>query len=520
MPAIPVHHTDTSDDPWDGNAAVTELDKSLGPKVIRWEYAWEDKGEVDPDADASDKEDFAFPHHFVRDGRPAAASTKACSSAIGVLNGGMGGSRIPDSDREGVYKHLIAHLRDSGVPENQLPELKSAEPQRARKPRARRELARQPEYRIMSRPGTLEIRDASASPSGLVEVFGKVIVYGVPYEVVDFWGSFTETIHYGAFTPLANRADLDVRFLFNHKDMPLARSGAEASLILTDTPEALCVTAYLDPRMSAANDLIVAMQRGTVTQMSVGMVVDPAGDVWTGEDELGLPNVRDIYMLADVFDVSAVTFPASPTTSIALAQRMWSSVPVASRERTRRLWSVARDRRAGRTLSQHEADMLMHAIERLYTADTDAGADGARRAAPTAQDAAVAEALAEAHAAISKALAAQAQDPDTNRDPADARVWEDLEGIQKAITQAMKDQAADGAPDADEEPETLSGDPGAYQADPDGTMSVGDGNAPGVGAEDGTGTRSASSEPASPALAHAVAVDMDLLRLRRRPATV
>lgn len=36
-------------------------------------------------------------------------------------------------------------------------------------------------------------------------------------------------------------------------------------------------TALIDKRMSSANDLIVALERGLITQMSVGMEVDPAG---------------------------------------------------------------------------------------------------------------------------------------------------------------------------------------------------------------------------------------------------
>ena len=43
---------------------------------------------------------------------------------IGVLNGGRGGTTIPDADRQGVWNHLAKHLRDADLTP---PELKSAD---------------------------------------------------------------------------------------------------------------------------------------------------------------------------------------------------------------------------------------------------------------------------------------------------------------------------------------------------------------------------------------------------------
>src|SRR5579859_962564 len=115
MPALPVHHSPTSTASWDGGAQTKALDTSNPVSVWKWMYAWVDKGAVDSGADGGDKEDYAFPHHMVSGGKPAAANVKACQSAIGILNGGMGGSRVPDSDRQGVFRHLAAHLKDAGV---------------------------------------------------------------------------------------------------------------------------------------------------------------------------------------------------------------------------------------------------------------------------------------------------------------------------------------------------------------------------------------------------------------------
>jgi len=50
----------------------------------------------------------------VKDGKVGSANIRACSGAIGVLNGGRGGANIPKADREQVYKHLAKHIKDAG----------------------------------------------------------------------------------------------------------------------------------------------------------------------------------------------------------------------------------------------------------------------------------------------------------------------------------------------------------------------------------------------------------------------
>jgi hypothetical protein len=84
-------------------------------------------------------------------------------------------------------------------------------------------------------------------------------------------------------------------------------------LTLTDSPRGLSFAAGLDPRQSLANDLAVAIERGDISQMSVGFQVDPAGDTWNSDF-----SSRIISKISVLFDVSAVTFPASPTTEIFL----------------------------------------------------------------------------------------------------------------------------------------------------------------------------------------------------------
>jgi HK97 family phage prohead protease len=123
--AIAVHHTATDDGAWDAGANEKNLSNDDGAAEYREEYAW-----VDPDADADTKAAYSFPHHFVSaEGKVGDASTVACSSGIGRLNGG---SESDDwwADRSGVHTHLAAHLTDAG---KEAPELKTDAAPKTRK---------------------------------------------------------------------------------------------------------------------------------------------------------------------------------------------------------------------------------------------------------------------------------------------------------------------------------------------------------------------------------------------------
>lgn len=109
--AVKSHDTPTSTATWDGAAAVKRLPSPMTLDKARGEFAWIDDGAV---TDGTvPKIACKFPHHEVSaDGTPGAANLTACSAGIAVLNGGRGGSSIPDADVKGVYDHLARHLRD------------------------------------------------------------------------------------------------------------------------------------------------------------------------------------------------------------------------------------------------------------------------------------------------------------------------------------------------------------------------------------------------------------------------
>lgn len=107
---IPIHHGTTDDGPFDGPATEAAIPNTEGAATFRRVFAYVDTS-MDPDTKAA----YSFIHHFWRGG-PGPASTRGCSSGIGVCNGARGGG--PGArwwgDRAGIHAHLAAHLRDAG----------------------------------------------------------------------------------------------------------------------------------------------------------------------------------------------------------------------------------------------------------------------------------------------------------------------------------------------------------------------------------------------------------------------
>lgn len=96
----PVHHTGTDDTSWDGPAAVAGAPND--PEVLWHMHAWRDSN-GDPKA----KSTYKFPHHAPRMG--SAANLAGVRNALARLSQ----ADIPENDREGVERHLRAHLADA-----------------------------------------------------------------------------------------------------------------------------------------------------------------------------------------------------------------------------------------------------------------------------------------------------------------------------------------------------------------------------------------------------------------------
>ena len=209
----------------------------------------------------------------------------------------------------------------------------------------------------------LEIRDMGGSGDA-VEIVGVPIVYNVPYVVCDLFGEFEERMLPGvASRVLAGTPD--VRLLVNHDSSKLLARTTSGTLRLSDTAIGVEMAATLDLRDSDAQNLMVRLERRDLTQMSCGFVV--GRDIWDDAFEH-----REITELADLLDVSAVTYPASPTTSIEVARRMAFAMPIESQARMRQMYV---DMRAGKPLSGANADKLVTAFHSIHSVLGSAGID-------------------------------------------------------------------------------------------------------------------------------------------------
>lgn len=112
------HSTGTDDAAWSAGTNEKRVKKDQARSYYSKIYAY-----YDPDGEVGNKSTYKFIHHFVGEGGdPGAASTRACSNGIAILNGGRGGANIPDADRQGIWRHLARHLRDADM---EPPELRS-----------------------------------------------------------------------------------------------------------------------------------------------------------------------------------------------------------------------------------------------------------------------------------------------------------------------------------------------------------------------------------------------------------
>lgn len=283
MPAIPVHHTETVDKPWNGPRARARLKNDADASYYKRAHAW-----YDPDGDPSAKSTYKFIHHEVDgDGNIGPANVRACISAIQILNGGRGGTNIPDADRKGVWRHVAAHLRDAGMEPAELKALMEDDGLERRAWRTER----------------LEVRELD---TGGRQIVGYAAVFN---QLSDDLGMFREKIAPGAFAESLNG---DVRALWNHDSNYVLGRTTAGTLRLREDDHGLLVE--IDPPNTQwARDLMESIRRGDVDQMSFGFYT--LEDEWETTDEgLLVRTLKRVRLL----DVSPVTFPAYPQTSVAV----------------------------------------------------------------------------------------------------------------------------------------------------------------------------------------------------------
>jgi HK97 family phage prohead protease len=167
--------------------------------------------------------------------------------------------------------------------------------------------------KIERRTYTVRNVETRQEDDGVMRLSGYAAVFNDPSVPLPF----SERIAPGAFRKTLSETP-DVRLLINHEGLPLARTKNE-TLTLSEDEVGLRFDAEL-PDTSEARDLYTLIQRGDVDQMSFAFRV--IRQKWNSDrTERTLTEVS----LADG-DVSVVTYPAYPTTTVEAREHLQNAV--------------------------------------------------------------------------------------------------------------------------------------------------------------------------------------------------
>ena len=147
-----------------------------------------------------------------------------------------------------------------------------------------------------------ELRTSGDGETERPQIAGYAAVFNTRSALL--FGTFVEEIAPGAFDDVMGD---DVRALFNHDpNFVLGRTRSNTLRLEIDS-RGLAYT--IDPpETQTVRDLVLTpLKRGDVTGSSFGFRVAPDGDEWRREGEI---IVRTIHKLAELRDVSPVTYPA------------------------------------------------------------------------------------------------------------------------------------------------------------------------------------------------------------------
>lgn len=146
-----------------------------------------------------------------------------------------------------------------------------------------------------------------------LKIVGYAAVFNTPSKDL---GGFRETVAPGAFTRALEQKQ-DVKCLFNHSaDRVLGRVG-NGTLSLVQDERGLRFECQLDANNSDHRNLHAQVKRGDINECSFAFKAGDKGQKWeTQKDETGKMYAARTLTDVDLFDVSAVTYPAYNTTSV------------------------------------------------------------------------------------------------------------------------------------------------------------------------------------------------------------
>lgn len=197
----------------------------------------------------------------------------------------------------------------------------------------------------------LEAREENGNPI----LVGYASTFDQPYQVGRGDFGFTEVVDRNAFARTLGRSP-DVRLLVDHQGQPLARTKSGTLQLSTDD-RGLLVRAQLEPSDPDVQRIIPKLRRGDLDQMSFAFFVPADGDEWNSD--FTVRTLRNVEL--DGGDVSIVTFPANPNTTVALRSRRSEMLAVVD--------GMLREIRAGRDLSEQNLNRLKSILDLLAQSD-------------------------------------------------------------------------------------------------------------------------------------------------------
>lgn len=152
----------------------------------------------------------------------------------------------------------------------------------------------------------LELRETDTEPvvSGYAARFNELSE--------ELWG-FKEKITTGAFSEAIKGAD--IRALFNHDPSQIVARTKNNTLKVWEDEYGLRYEFTPNIKTTAGRDLVEHLRRGDIDQSSFAFSMEGGVEEW---DNSGDMPVRILKKIGQLYDVSPVTYPAYPSTSVGL----------------------------------------------------------------------------------------------------------------------------------------------------------------------------------------------------------
>jgi HK97 family phage prohead protease len=191
--------------------------------------------------------------------------------------------------------------------------------QRSHRPQQRRAGEHGPANVVRASGCRLALRD-NGDAAGSLRFTGHAAVYGVAYEMWDFFGSYQEIVAPGAAAQSLAREDLDVPLVLDHESIRRIARTTNDTLLLSEDDTGLRVDApALDPADADVAYIAPKIRAGLISEMSFMFRIEAGA--WSPDYSTYTIGRFDIHR----GDVSIVGFGANPHTDTDLrAQRQRS----------------------------------------------------------------------------------------------------------------------------------------------------------------------------------------------------